>query len=89
MDRATVIGIIAVFGVLIVGMAMGGSLKPFWDPASVFITLGGCLMATLMSYSLETFVDVIKVAKTAFTSKNSNLHQIVDTLVEFADKTRR
>lgn len=89
MDKATVIGIVAVFAVLITGMALGGSLKPFWDISSVFITLGGCFMATLMSYPLQTFVDVLKIAKNAFVTKHGDVAQTIDTLVGFADKARR
>ncbi len=89
MDKATVTGIIAVFAVLITGMALGGPLKPFWDLPSMFITVGGCLMATLMSYPLQTFIDVVKIAKNAFITKHANVPETIDILVGFADKARR
>ena len=41
MDIATVIGIVAAFGLVVWGIMLGGSLTQFWDPPSVAIVLGG------------------------------------------------
>lgn len=89
MDKASIIGLLAAFILVLQGMAMGGSLKLFWDPPSVLITLGGTLAATLMSYPLQTFLEVLKIAKVAFFSKEQDLSETVDTIVAFADKARR
>lgn len=89
MDKATVIGLIAIFGVVLVGMALGGSLRPFWDLPSVFITLGGTLFATLISFPMSTFRDVIKVARNAFVEKEEDLADTINTIVRFAEKARR
>ncbi|MGI6632112.1 MAG: motility protein A [Bacillota bacterium] len=89
MDLATLIGSIAVFIVVIVGMLLGGPLRPFWDPPSLFITLGGTMCATLMSFSLETFLDVMKITKQAYLSKETDIGETINTLVQFADKARR
>ena len=89
MDLATLIGTIAVFVVVIVGMALGGSLRPFWDPPSLFITLGGTMCSVMMSYSMETFLDTFKIAKQAFFSKEQDIGETINTIVRFADKARR
>ncbi len=89
MDKATVIGMVAAFAVVIYGMVIGGSLSPFWDPSSVFITIGGTITATLMSYRLSTFLDVLKIAKNAFATKEGDIGETVQTLVRFADRARR
>ena len=88
-DLATLIGTIAVFVVVLVGMALGGSLKPFWDPPSLFITLGGTICSVMMSYSMETFLDTFKIAKQAFFSKEQDIGETINTIVRFADKARR
>lgn len=88
-DIATLIGTVAVFIVVIVGMLLGGSLKPFWDPPSLFITLGGTLCAVLMSYSMQTCLEVIKIAKQAFFMKEEDIGETINTIVKFADKARR
>ena len=88
-DLATLIGTIAVFVVVLVGMALGGSLRPFWDPPSLFITLGGTMCSVMMSYSMETFLDTFKIAKQAFFSKEQDIGETINTIVRFADKARR
>ncbi len=89
MDRATMLGLVSGIGIVLLGMARGGSLKVFWDTPSLFITVGGTLTATLMSYPLSTFLDVFKVAKTAFRGRNTDVAETVNTIVKFADKARR
>ncbi len=50
-DILTPIGLILCFGLVIWGMAAGGTnLKIFWDLASVLITIGGSLAAILITY---------------------------------------
>ncbi len=89
MDRASVIGIVSGFVLLVWAMLNGGSLAVFWDVSSVLITIGGTLTATLISYSLGTFMDVISIAKNAFTSTHHDLSETINTIVGFADKARR
>ena len=55
MDRASVLGIVSGFILLLWGMSNGGDLRMFWDFASVLITVGGTLTATLISLSAKHF----------------------------------
>lgn len=89
MDLATLIGTIAVFAVVLIGIMMSGSLRPFWEPGSLFITLGGTIFSTLMSFPLRTFLDVLKITKQAYFSQEEDIGETINTLVRFADKARR
>ncbi|HHY44382.1 MAG TPA: motility protein A [Firmicutes bacterium] len=89
MDLATLIGSIAVFAVVLIGIMMSGSLRPFWDPGSLFITLGGTIFSTLMSFPLRTFLDVLKITKQAYFTEDEDIGETINTLVRFADKARR
>lgn len=89
MDLATLIGTIAVFAVVLIGIMMSGSLRPFWEPGSLFITLGGTIFSTLMSFPLRTFLDVAKITKQAYFSQEEDIGETINTLVRFADKARR
>lgn len=89
MDLATIIGTIAVFAVVLIGIVTSGPLRPFWDPPSLFITLGGTLFSTLMSYPLQTFLDVMKITKQAYFTKDDDIGETINTIVAFADKARR
>lgn len=89
MDRASVLGIVSGFILLVWGIASGGNLRSFWDFSSVLITIGGTLTATLISYRLSTFLEVMSVAKNAFVSDEEDLAETINTIVRFADKARR
>lgn len=52
MDAATLIGLAAALGVIVVAMTAGGSLRAFVDPPSLLIVFGGTLAVTTASYSL-------------------------------------
>ncbi|HYH38769.1 MAG TPA: MotA/TolQ/ExbB proton channel family protein [Azospirillum sp.] len=52
LDAATLVGLGAAAGVILVAMAAGGSLRAFLDPPSLLIVLGGTLAVTTASYSL-------------------------------------
>jgi chemotaxis protein MotA len=89
MDRASVVGIVSGFILLIWGMMNGGNLTIFWDFSSVLITIGGTLTATLISYRLSTFLEVMSIAKNAFVTDEQDLSETINTIVRFADKARR
>ncbi len=56
-DPATLLGLIAAFGLVAIAMTVGGSPKSFLDLPSVLIVLGGTVGVTMISFSLE---DVIR-----------------------------
>lgn len=89
MDRASVVGIVSGFILLIWGMMNGGNLTIFWDFSSVLITIGGTLTATLISHRLSTFLEVMSIAKNAFVTDEQDLSETINTIVRFADKARR
>jgi chemotaxis protein MotA len=89
MDRASVIGLVSGIALLAWAMMSGSGLSTFWDFNSVLITIGGTLADTLMSYHLDTIVDVMKIARNAFAEEEHNLPETINTIVQFADKARR
>ena len=64
-DPATLVGLVAAFGLVALAMAIGGSPQSFLDAPALLIVLGGTFGVTIVSYSLE---DVMRtypiVAKT-------------------------
>jgi chemotaxis protein MotA len=56
-DPATLLGLLAAFGLVALAMAVGGSPKSFLDLPSFLIVLGGTIGVTMISFSLE---DVIR-----------------------------
>ncbi|MCK4546793.1 MAG: MotA/TolQ/ExbB proton channel family protein [Candidatus Eisenbacteria sp.] len=89
MDLATVIGIVAGFGLLVVSILMGGSLGTFINFPSMMIVIGGTIAATLINYPMSDFLSVMKVVKNAFSRKVTTPEETIRTLVGFAEKARR
>lgn len=90
MDLASIIGLIAGTAAIILGILMAkGSLLLFWDPASVFVTVGGTISALLISVPLDKFLGVTKAVKIIFFSPKVNSNEMIITLVSFSEKARR
>lgn len=52
LDAATLLGLAAAAGVVVVAIVSGGSLRAFLDPPSLLIVLGGTLAVTTASFSI-------------------------------------
>ena len=63
MDIATVIGILAGFGLVISAMLMGGGAGMFVHLPSMLITVGGMLAATFVHFSIGQVMKIASVAK--------------------------
>ncbi len=88
MDLATIIGMLSAFGLVFFGILSGGSLLVFWDAASAAIVLGGTFGVTLINYPLADVLGVLKVVKHVFLFKLQSAKELIETLVDMANKTR-
>jgi len=90
MDLASIIGLAAGTVCIILGILMAkGNLLLFWDPASVFVTLGGSLSALILSVPLSKFLGLTKALRIVFFAPKSNANEMIITLVSFSEKARR
>ncbi len=60
-DLATVLGLVAAFGVILVAMIAGGAVDDFLHPPSLLVVLGGTAAVTMVSYGVR---DAGTVART-------------------------
>jgi len=89
MDLTTIIGLVAGFSVIILGITQAGSVTSFADPTSVFIVFGGTACAVVIAYPIGELMGVISVvSKTVFT-KTQPITETIATLVSFAERARR
>lgn len=88
MDIATIIGIIAAFGLVIGAIMTAGSITFFIDVPSFLIVIGGTIGATLISYPLKELLGVTKVVSQAFLYKLRPASELIPILVEAARKAR-
>ena len=88
MDLATVLGLIAGFGLLATAVAMGGSFAAFVDVPSLLIVFGGTAAVTLTCFSLSEFVKTPEVLLRALFFKIPDPANEARLILEFAQKAR-
>ena len=89
MDIATVIGLIAAFGLVLWGIMLGGELAQFWDPPSIAIVLGGTSAALLVSFPLPRILGMIAVVRNAFFAVAQEPGAVIAKMVRYAERARR
>ena len=97
MNITYIIGVIAAFGVMVVGMMQGGDggfLTPgqimnFVDGASVFITIGCTFAVLIASFPIPTLTSIPKHFKVLMNTKKYDPMAIIDQLVELAQVARK
>ena len=89
MDIATIGGLI--FGIIcvVVSILLGGSLMAFYNIPSIFITVGGGIASTMISYRLFELARIPKLIGKAFFTKQPAPEETIKLLVELSQKARR
>lgn len=89
MDITTIVGLIAGFTLIVMGILNGGQLVNFIDVPSMLITLGGTVAATLVNHPLNVMVGLIGVMMKAFFAKALPPTELIEKIVGFAETARR
>jgi len=89
MDITTVVGLIAGFTLIIMGIYNGGELTSFVDIPSLMITLGGTFSATLVNFPLQQIVGIVGIVKNVFFFKSLPPTELIEKIVAFAETARR
>ena len=89
MDIGTLVGIVLGFGLFLASILMGPNPAGFLDTASAMIVIGGTFAATLISFPLEEVLQAFKAAGKTFISKRTRPNEVVDTMVQVAEVSRR
>ena len=96
MNITYIIGFIGAVAVMIVGMMFGGEtgftpgqVGNFWDPASVFITIGCTIMILIASFPPSALKDIPKHFKVLLNTKGNDPLAIIDELVDLAQVARK
>ena len=89
MDIATIIGMLASFGLMLMAILQGGSLSIFIDVPSMLIVFGGTAGVALINFPLGDVLGAINIAKKAFLFKEVNTNELLTQLMEFANKARK
>lgn len=89
MDLATLIGLLAAFGVIIGAVALGGNAPTFFEVSSLMIVVLGTFAATLIKFPLGHFLGAIQVAAKAFLYQSDSPTRLIEDAVELSTTARR
>lgn len=89
MDFGTLIGILVGFGLIFGSIAMGPDPMGFLDLPSAMIVIGGVFAATLICFPLEEVIQAFKASAKTFSSKRTKPEDVVDTMIQVAEISRR
>ncbi|MEE4254004.1 MAG: MotA/TolQ/ExbB proton channel family protein [Desulfuromusa sp.] len=89
MDIATIIGLIAAFGLMLSAILQGGSLMMFIDIASLLIVIGGTIGTVLVHFPFVDVLGAFNVARKAFFHKASSPIDTIEKLITYAGKARK
>jgi len=87
MDLATIIGLVVGVGCILYGI--GSGLPGFINIPSIAIVLGGGIASTMISFSLDDVINVMKVLPLALRNKKESPFKNIQLLVEMSQKARR
>ncbi|MDR2592781.1 MAG: motility protein A [Chitinispirillales bacterium] len=88
MDLATIVGLVAAFGLVLYGMGID-QLNAFIDMPSVYITVGGSVASTIASFPPARLMNTISVAKNVLFVKSQAPVTVIAQIIEFAEQARR
>ncbi len=89
MDLATIVGLIAAFGLMVSAIMQGSSLLIFIDIAALTIVIGGTLGTVLVHFPFGDILGAIKVASKAFMHKTHAPTDTISRLITYAGKARK
>lgn len=89
MDIATIIGITAAFGMVLMGIMIGGPLTLFYDLPSLLIVVGGTFGIIFINFPLKEVFGLVGVVKNVFFTQVRDAQGLIPTFVEYATKARR
>ncbi len=92
MDIATIIGLLAGFGLIASAIIMGGGVEgfnSFIDAPSLMITVGGSIAALFINYPMKTVFSTVSVVKKCFLSKVPNAADVIRQFKELATIVRK
>lgn len=89
MDKATVIGMVMAFGLILAAIVIGPQPLGFIDIKSALIVFGGSAGAMAIAFPWSSLVTGLKAVKNAFTFRTYDAEGTVTLLSELSNRARR
>jgi len=88
-DFLTIIGFIAASALIIIGMKSNAGYLVFWDPLSIYITVGGAIGTLLMAYPMSEFKRLGKVIIQVMKEQELSKFETISLFTNLSRKARR
>ncbi|MGI5918248.1 MAG: motility protein A [Christensenellales bacterium] len=89
LEKSTVIGFGAGIACIVISILLHGDLGAFFDPASIFIVVGGTIASTIISYPGKMLKSLKSVYSMAFKQKRIDLNEDIELIIKIANVARR
>ncbi len=89
MDKSTIIGLTAGFGLIFLAIVTQGNFVAFVSVASLIIVLGGVICATIINHSIDDLVDTFKTVTTSLKETEKDPGDTIEMMVMFSRRARR
>lgn len=92
MDIATLLGLVIGVAMVVFGIISSGgpgAFKYFIDPASILITIGGSIGATLTSNKLQDFINALKAISLTIKDENKDPGEVIHTIIDLSNIARK
>jgi chemotaxis protein MotA len=89
MDIATIIGIVAAFGLILGSMSLGGSIGAFVNAPGLLIVIGGTFAALFINQRMTHVLGAFKVMAQAFFDRTVRMEEQIPVIIGLAQKARK
>lgn len=90
MDIASLIGLIMGFLMLVYGIISNhADVMTYLNFPSAIITFGGAIFATMLSYSIQDFLNSMKSIKLIFKTSAMNTSEMIKSIIELSNVARK
>jgi chemotaxis protein MotA len=89
MDIATLAGIVAGIGLVLMSILMNSGLSLFWSAPSAMIVIGGTMAAIFIAFPMNEVVKVMGLFIRVFMVKKSNHYQLIESMVDVCNVARK
>ena len=90
MDIASLIGLIMGFLMLVYGIISNhADVMTYLNFPSAIITFGGALFATMLSYSMQDFLNGLKSVKLVFKTSAMNTSEMIKSIIDLSNVARK
>lgn len=93
MDLASIIGMIACAGMVVLGIVSGdqgvAAFGNFVDVTSVIITIGGSMCSVLVSYTIPDFINSLKAFTQGIKAQKNNEAETIKTIIDLSNVARK